>query len=81
MCGVIVCAVGKIVFILTTSRALFYRVIFVWPEEGVMDKLRNPEGSVSSSKMPEIFSQYKRLLRSNWEINSITSNYTQINYI
>ena len=55
MCGIIVGTVGKIVSILTTSLAMFYRVIFVWPEEGVMDKFRNHEGSVSSSKMPEIF--------------------------
>ena len=47
--------VGKIVSILTTSRAMFYRVIFSFGRKKVLSKFRNHEGSVSSSKMPEIF--------------------------
>ena len=42
-----------------------------------MDKFRNHEGSAGLLfKNAGNFSQYKRLLRSNWEINSITSSYT-----
>ena len=60
---------------------MFYRVIFRLAGRRCYGYVSQPRGLRLLFKNAGNFSQYKRLLRSNWEINSITSSYTQINYI